>query len=103
MTLQGLMERVGSRKANVIRAYVDDGLRELEGLIPERTTYQKYSIVADQMLYDYPTNMIRLLGVYRKWSTSEDSYIRCGRVINLDLAQPLSSTATDNEQDIIVV
>ena len=72
MTIQEIMERVGTKKANVVRAYVNDGLRELEGLIPENTTHVIYNISSGQKLYELPDNMVKILGVYRKYSTSTD-------------------------------
>jgi len=106
LTLQEIMERVGSKQPNVIRAYVNDGLREIEGLIPEKTTYQMYNIVEGQKLYSMPNNMVTLLGVYRKYrenSTGTYSYILIPRVVNIDLTEPGSATAADAEVDIIVV
>jgi hypothetical protein len=100
------MERVGSKEPNVIRAYVDDAFREIEGLIPERTTYKLYNIVADQKIYARPNNMTKILGVYRKYrenSTGNYTYILIPRVTNIDLTEPMSATAADAEVDIIVV
>ena len=76
-------------------------------MIPERTTYKLYDIVADQKLYSVPNNMVKILGVYRKWSYSSSTstfvYIQIPRVVNLDITQPMSATAADAETDIIIV
>ena len=106
MTLQEVMERVGSKEIGIIRAYVNDAFRELEGLIPEATTYTLISVVADQKLYSYPSNMVKMLGVYRKYredSSGNFTYIQIPRVSNLDLTEPGSATAADAEVDIIVI
>jgi len=106
MSLQEIMERVGSKEPSVIRAYVDDAFRELEGLIPEHTTYQMYNIVADQKLYAFPNNMVKILGVYRRYredSSGTYSYIQIGRVANLNLTDAGSATAADAETSIIVI
>lgn len=102
MTLQEICERVGSKKINLIKTYVNDGLREIQSLIPEKTTYEKITVVADQRLYSFPANMVKLLGVYRKYD-DEGKYVKIGRIAHLDLTQSASSTATDAEVDIIVV
>lgn len=103
-TLQNLMERVGSKKEGLIREFANDALREIEGLIPEKTTYTLYSVVADQRLYSLPSG-VRILGVYRKYntSTSPTSYIKISRVVGIDLTEATSSTAADAEVDIIVI
>ena len=104
MTLQQVMERVGSKKSGLVRVFVNDAFRELEGLIPEDTTHALYSIVADTKLYSMPTNMVRLLGVYRKFSTSSTSvYIQIGRPAHINITEPADSTAADAGTDIIVI
>jgi len=105
MTLQEVMERVGSKKFGIVKAYVTDALRRIETLIPEKTTHTLYSVVAEQRLYSLPSDMVRLLGVYRKYSTSSDptSYIKISRVTGIDLTDASSSTATDSETDIVVL
>ena len=106
MTLQEVMERVGSKQPNIVRAYVNDAFREVEGLIPEATTYTLINVVADQKLYSYPNNMVKILGVYRKYrqdSSGNYTYIQIARVSNLDLTEPGSATAADAEVDIIVI
>ena len=106
MTLQEIMERVGSKQPNVVRAYVNDGLRELEGLIPEKTTYLMYNITEGQKLYSMPDNFVTILGVYKRYranSTGTYSYIKIPRVVNVEITDAGSATAADAEVDIIVV
>ena len=103
MTLQQIIERVNSKKVGLIRIYVDDALRELEGLIPEKTTHTKYDIVVDQKLYSMPGNMVRLLGVYRKWSTDSSHYVKMSRATHINITEDAGSTSVDGGQDIIVI
>lgn len=104
MTLLEVMERVGSRQTNKIIAYVTDAMTEIAEILPEKTTYQTYNVVANQKLYSMPNNMIRLLGVYRKYD-SNGKYIRIGYVTNLDIFENVSgSTAADSQaQEIVVI
>jgi hypothetical protein len=90
------MERVGSRDSRKIIAYVKDALREVQHLIPEKTTHAKYNVVADQKTYALPANMISLLGVYRKYD-DDGKYIRIGHIQHKTLIDDLA------EEEIIVL
>lgn len=103
MTLQEVLERVGSKKVGLIRIYINDALRELEGLIPEKSTHTKYNIVADQKLYSMPDDMVRLLGIYRKWSTDSSHYVKMARATHINITEDGNSTSVDGGQDIIVI
>lgn len=102
MSLFEIMERVGSRQTNRVKAYIKAGLIEMQSIIPEKTTGQKYNVVSDQRLYSLPTNMIRLLDVYAKYDDN-GRYIRIPMINNMDIIEDASSTAADSETDIIVV
>ena len=100
------MERVGSKEPNKIRAFVDDALQEIGGLIPEKTTYEFIDVEDGTKLYSLPSNMVKLLGVYRKYREDSDgnyTYVKIGRISHLDLTEAASSTAADGEDDIIVI
>ena len=101
MTLLELMERAGSRETNKIIKYVADGFLEMESIVPEKTTGTKVSIVADQRLYSFPTDLVQLLGVYRKYD-DDGKYIRIQHIHNIDLLAELTSTGVI-ESDIIVI
>lgn len=107
MKVLEVMERTGMKDTKKCIIYIRDALSEIQSLIPEKTTGQKYNVVANQRLYSFPTNMVALLGVYKKYetdtSTSNIKYIRIPRVQHLDLITQLGSTAADSETDIIVV
>jgi len=103
MDLLEIMERVGSRQTNKVKAYVEDALTEIAELIPERTTYLVYNIVAGQRFYDLPANYINLLGVYRHYATSNNrnQYVRIGSINNLDLHET-GTTALSSTEIIII-
>lgn len=82
MTLLELMERTGIREPKRIMLYVKDAVNEIQGLIPEYTSGQKINVVADTRTYDLPSNMVDLIGVYRRWDTN-DRYIKIPEIQNI--------------------
>jgi hypothetical protein len=102
VTVLEIMERVGSRRPNRVIAYINDAFSEIESLIPERTTGYMIDVTTDTRLYALPSNLVKLLGVYRKSST-DGSYIRIAHVNNIDLIDGISSTVTVDTTDILVV
>lgn len=101
------MERVGDFDTGKIISYIADGLYEIGSIMPDKTSYATYSVVAGQRLYAMPNNCIKILGVYRKYNTDTDNsqitYIRIGRISHVDLIDKQTSTAADNETDIVVI
>jgi len=95
------MERTGSRDPGLVRAWVNDALEDIQDLIPDKTTFTKINVTADVRLYELPSNMIELLGVYRKFD-SQGRYVRIGRVQSLDIDQ-VDSTSIGEAVDIVVV
>ena len=102
MTLLEVMERVGSREPERVKTYITDALREIEAVIPEKTTGHMYDVVADQIYYAFPSNMVKLLGVYRKYDTS-GKYILIPRIKELDIIHISSSVSTSEATETIVV
>lgn len=86
MTILEIMERTGARDPGLVRAYVNDGLQEIQRIIPNKTTYVMVDVVAGQRLYSLPANMEELIGVYRKYD-SNGKYIKIGRVSVIDLEE----------------
>jgi|SRR3989304_9264808 len=102
MKLLEVMERCGIKEPERAKVYITDALYEMQSLIPEKTTGQKINVVADQRLYSWPSNMVRLLGVYKKYDT-DGKYIRIPSIQRIDLIDEITSTAAAAEEDIIVV
>lgn len=101
------MERTGMKEPKKAIVLIKEALDEIQHLIPEKTTGQLYSVVANQLLYSFPANMVKLLGVFRKYetstSTSRVKYIRIGHVQHMDVVTQISSSATDVVDNIIVI
>ncbi len=83
MTLQELMERLGSRETGKVKIYLQDAIREIGTLFPDKTTGTTIDVVADTLMYTLPTDMVKLLGVYRRYD-SQGHYIRIGHVRNIE-------------------
>jgi len=107
MKVLEVMERLGIKETKKALVLIKEGLDEIQNLIPEKTTGELYNVVANQLLYSLPSNMIKLLGVYRKYetdtSTARVKYIRIGHVQHLDIVTQISSSATDAVDDIVVI
>jgi len=107
ITLLEVMERVGSKETNRVKAYLREAMTEIQTLIPETTTGSFVSVVADQRAYTLPAAMINLIGVYRKYDTDTDTsltkYIRIGEIHDLNLIQHDTSTAVSGPDDVIVI
>jgi hypothetical protein len=105
MTILEIMERTGARDPNLVRAWINDALEDIQDLIPDKTTWQKINVVADTRFYTLPSDMIELLGVYRRFD-SQGRYIRIGRVQSLDIDEPTTSVSASTNvgvADIVVV
>jgi hypothetical protein len=102
MTVLELMERTGLTHVTLAKSLLRDAFAEIQQLMPYRTTGTYISVVADQKLYDLPTNMEKLLGVYQKYD-SDGKYILIPRVDSITVMEDASSTAADSGEDIIVL
>lgn len=98
ITLLELMERVGSRDEKRILAYIREAFTEIEGLLPEKTTGEFYTVTADTRLYTLPSDMIQLLGVYRVYDSTASSgykkYVLIPRVHNIDMLDVSTGAST---------
>ena len=102
MTILEVMERTGVRDFGLARAWVTDALEDIQDLIPDKTTWTKINVAAGTRFYTIPSNMIELLGVYRRYDSS-GRYIRIGRIQSLDIDEPSSSVSASTSVSIVVV
>ena len=63
MTMKELMERVGERRFNLVRALAKDAITEIQQITKENMDTIKTDLVQGQSRYDLPYFMIRLGGV----------------------------------------
>ena len=88
MTMKELMERVGERRFNLVKAYVKDGIAEIEQITKENVDKLEADIVKDQKLYDIPPFMIKLLSVkILDKSGDTDKYRPIPRIWETNLAE----------------
>lgn len=104
MTILEVMERTGARDPELVRAYVNDALEEIQDMIPDKTTFIKLNVAADVRLYSFPSAMLELLGVYRRYDDA-GRYVRIGRVQNVEIEEPTSSVGSLSSvvTDIVVI
>lgn len=100
MTLLEIMERCGIREPELAKVYIRDAMREMQSLIPEKTTYTVFSVVTGQRNYDMPANMVKLLGVYSKYTTSQ--YKRISIISNVDIVEQETSTAVGSTEIVVL-
>lgn len=103
ITVLNIMEQVGSRNTKRIVQYINDGLNEIATLIPDKTDNSLIDVVADTRLYNLPSNMKKLLGVYAKADTDNDKYQRISRIENIDVLQDSSADTTTSDDDLIII
>lgn len=102
-SILNIMERagmVGQEKLAV--AWVNEGLDEIAELSDEHVAISKIDVVANTRLYDLPSNLHRILGVYRRYD-DDGRYVRIGMIQNLDLIEDWSSTEVGGDEDIIII
>jgi hypothetical protein len=63
MKMKELMERVGERRFNLVKAYAKDAITEIQQITKENMDSIKTDLVAGKSRYDLPPFMIRLGGV----------------------------------------
>jgi beta-galactosidase beta subunit len=102
MTVLEIMERTGLRSPGLVRAYIADALQEIQRIMPAKTTYTKYNVVAGTRLYSLPSNMETLKGVYRKFD-SQGRYVKIGRVLNVQLEETSTAISYSSSTDIVVI
>jgi len=87
MKVKELMERVGSQSFGYTSAYLQDGLREINGMIDESVKIAKTGIVKDQRFYGADntslTGITKLIDV-SVLDKDSNEYIKIQRVQNVD-------------------
>ena len=89
MTMKELMERVGERRFNLVKALAKDAITEIEQITKENIDSIKTNLVKDQARYDLPPFMIRLGGVKIK-DTSTNTYKPISRIWETNIEEGLS-------------
>lgn len=92
MTVLEIMERAGIiGNSNRAMAYINDGLDEIQKLMPDNVGRITIDVVAGTRYYDISTNIARVLGVYRRKNTTDTSgpvkYIRIPLVANPEILE----------------
>ncbi len=102
MTLLEIMELSGIDKPELAKVYVRDGLRELQQIIPEKTTSIKIDVVANQKFYSLPGNHVKVLEVYRKYD-DKGRYIRIEPLLEYGILDEGSSTSVAASDNLNIV
>tara|TARA_R100000458_G_C8241825_1_gene220672 strand:- start:423 stop:701 length:279 start_codon:yes stop_codon:yes gene_type:complete len=92
MTVQEIMERVGSKDTSRVIAYIKDAINVIQSNYDENTATWKTNIVDGTRDYPLPANLIRLLSVSVK-DTNDKKYKRIRRMIQ----EPVMREDTDPE------
>lgn len=88
MTMKELMERVGERRFNLVKALVKDGIAEIEQITKENIDKVEADIIKDKKRYDLPPWMIRLNAVkVLDTSGTKDIYRPIPRIWETDIEE----------------
>jgi len=89
MTLQEIMERVGSRKVGLVRLYAEDALQEIQEYTGAFSTFISVNVTSGQRRYPLPDGIIKVEGVYKRFTTSTDpdSYVRIPRIRDIQVLE----------------
>ena len=83
MTLKELMQRVGMTQTGRARAYVYDGLDELNMYAETHVKTARIDIKENQRFYDFPNDMVKVIDVRCKnHGNAVDEYRTVPRSIN---------------------
>lgn len=102
MTVQEVMERVGTKQTGLALAFINDGLQEIAERTPDKVKRAFYSIEADTRFYLLPTDMIKLQGVYRKYD-SNGRYIPISMISDVEIQEDSSASTVTTDDDIIII
>ena len=89
MTMKELMERVGERRFNLVKALAKDAITEIEQITKENIDSIKTNLVKDQSRYDLPPFMIRLGSVKIK-DTATNTYKHISRIWETNIEEGIS-------------
>ena len=83
MTVQELMERVGSQETGRILAYIKDGMEEMNILAETHVDVQRFDIVEDKRFYKIPDSMTKMIDVRCKnHANAKDEYRSIPRLLS---------------------
>jgi len=100
--VQEVMERAGTKQAAKTIAYCKDALDEIQMSFPDKSERYKISIVSGVRWYSFPSDLIRLRGVFRKYDEN-DRFIKISRLVNVNIIEDESSAtsvATTTDDDV---
>ena len=89
MTMKELMERVGERRFNLVKALAKDAISEIQQITKENIDSIKTDLVKDKSRYDLPSFMIKLGGIRIK-DTETDTYKPISRIWETNVEEGLS-------------
>ena len=92
MTVQEIMERVGSKDTTRVIAYIKDAINVIQSNYDENVGTWKTNIVDGTRDYPLPANLIRILSISVK-DTNDKKYKRIRRIIQ----EPVMREDTDPE------
>jgi len=98
-----IMESVNSRNTKRIVSYINDGLSEIADLIPDKIDRSTIDVVSGTRLYNFPSNMKKLLGVYAVLDSDADKYGKISRIQGIDLLQDDSTNTVTTDDDLIII
>ena len=93
MTVQELMERVGSQQTGKIIAYIKDGLEEINMLTETHTKIERFDITEDQRFYTLPNEMVKMIDIrIKNHLNSKDEYRSIPRMIHKPAVKDADNT-----------
>jgi len=86
MKMKELMERSGTNNFGFAKAFLEDGIREINMMIEESVATAKTSIVKDQRYYGMEsssiTGLVKVLDI-SILDTTDSEYIKIPRIVNI--------------------
>ena len=76
MTVQEIMERVGTKEIGFALAYIKDALAEMNILSETHVTTERIDITKDQRFYEIPNDCVKILDIRCKHHNNEDEKYR---------------------------
>tara|TARA_R100001594_G_C4043731_1_gene263740 strand:- start:1680 stop:1958 length:279 start_codon:yes stop_codon:yes gene_type:complete len=92
MTVQEIMERVGSKEPTLVIAWIKDAIHLIESNTKENLKVQKSNIIDGIREYPLPVDMVSIKTISVK-DTSDNKYKTIKRIVN----EPTVSEDTDPE------
>ena len=106
-----MMQRIKELKAAIDLSYevylrsvteYNDALQEIAERTPDKVKRVTVDIEADTRFYLIPSDMIKLLGVYRKYD-SNDRYIPIPMMSDVEIQQDSSASTATTDDDVIII